>query len=370
MAGRRSSMPGQLPVESVETNIEGVFSFVPPPKGLNLMTASRPTLLKHGIFFQPPDSEREPQRFALWEKFVSEIWTEDNFVVPVFEPSKALPHILRGPVQQLSPNNTNPQWGGVAIKSTNQYNWVGAMGVWNVPTASSPQWAGAEPAPDDLEYHSGAWVGLDGAWNGQPGASGDVLQAGTSQDAVPGITTMDMPEGIGRYTAWAEWYTPAYNNPQDRQNYPYLAPQTINNMLIQAGDQVSVIVQYVQSRGANIGDPIPPPGPYHLGAVLLVDHTAGVAVNFYWPPPPQATFAGDSAEWIMELNDGMALAAFTTLEFTDAGACNVGDAPPGGIAGVELQNGTIFDLKDGSGSVVTATTPSEGNVTIQYVPPP
>jgi Peptidase A4 family len=72
----------------------------------------------------------------------------------------------------------------------------------------------------------------------------------------------------------------------------------------------------------------------------------------------------------MELNDGTALAAFTTLDFTDAGACNVGDAPPGGIAGTELQNGTIFDLKDGSGSVVTLTTPSEGNVTIQYLPPP
>jgi Peptidase A4 family len=378
--GRRSSKPGQLPVESVETNIEGVYSFVPPPRGVNLISASRPTLLKHGIFFPPPDSESEPRRFALWERFVWEIWTEDNFVVPVFEPSKALPHILKGPVQQISPNNTtSTNWGGVAIRSTNQYNWAGAMGVWNVPTVTAPEWQGAEPAPNDQEYHSASWVGLGGAWKGQPGASLALLQAGVAHDVVPGITTEDMPGGIGRYSAWAEWFTPAYYFPLDRIKYKYLAPQTISNMLVEPGDQISVIIQYVQHRGDAIANPAPQPGPYTFGAVLIVDMTTGSAANFYWPPPPvppdlgigsQASFSRDSAEWIVELNDGTALAAFSTLEFTDAGACNAFDAPPGGIAGTELQNGTIFDLKDGSNHIVTATMSAEGSVRIQYVPPP
>ena len=136
MATKRSSKARKLPVESVETNIEGVYSFVPPPRGIDLTTASRATLLKHGILFRRPDPEREPRWFGLWKKFVTEIWTENNFVVPVFEPSKDLPHILRGPVQFVTPNNSiSTNWGGVVVRGS----WVGAMGVWNVPTVSAPQ---------------------------------------------------------------------------------------------------------------------------------------------------------------------------------------------------------------------------------------
>lgn len=52
-AGRSSGMR-KLPVASVETNIPGVHSFVPPPRGLDLATASQATLLRHGVFFRRP----------------------------------------------------------------------------------------------------------------------------------------------------------------------------------------------------------------------------------------------------------------------------------------------------------------------------
>jgi Peptidase A4 family len=223
------------------------------------------------------------------------------------------------------------------------------MGIWTVPTVSAPQGKYAAPAADDGQYHSASWVGLDGAWANNPNeptASQDTLQAGIAQNVNPGITTQDQPGGIGLYYAWAEWFTPAFFNQNARTTYPYLAPQKISTVHVNPGDQIAVFVQYVQHRGDNISNPSPPPGPYHFGAVLLVNMTTGGTANFYWPPPPQASFAGDSAEWIMELNDGTVLPAFSTINFTDAEACDVADAPPGGVIGTELQDGTVIDLVD------------------------
>jgi hypothetical protein len=286
---------------------------------------------------------------------------------------------LKGPIQRISPNKARSNnWGGLALRSVRELfppvldNWVGAMGIWRVPTVSAPQGKNATPA-DDGQYHSASWVGLDGAWANNPNeptASQDVLQAGIAQNVNPGITTQDQPGGIGLYSAWAEWFTPAFSDPNARTEYPYLAPQTISTVSVNPGDQITVVVQYVQHRGDNIFNPSQPPGPYHFGAVLLVNMTTGKTANFYWPPPPQASFAGDSAEWIMELNDGSVLPAFSTISFTDAEACDVADAPPGGVIGTELQDGTVIDLVDKFNSIKTKAAGAGAELTIQYEPPP
>jgi hypothetical protein len=94
---RKSRTTGKnRPFELLPTSMKGVYSFVPPPKGVDLRTASRRTLIKHGIFMRRPDPEREPKHFALWNRFVGEIWREENFNLPTFGPSPGIPHGLKG----------------------------------------------------------------------------------------------------------------------------------------------------------------------------------------------------------------------------------------------------------------------------------
>jgi hypothetical protein len=175
----------------------------------------------------------------------------------------------------------------------------------------------------------------------------------------------------------------------------------ICNMEVAAGDQMSVAVQYVQHKGDLIGNPNPPQlptgGHYTFGAVLIVNVTRRQAMSFYLSPPPYydpqprhgpgreppprpvtqepTPFTGDSAEWIMELTSEAAgdpvnvLPAFSTLQFTDAGACDPLDAPPSGDIGVELENAVIFNVMDNCGVTETNASGAEGGgVTIEAGP--
>jgi hypothetical protein len=173
------------PFELVPTNLKGVYSFVPPPKGVDLTTASRRTLIRHGVLMRRPDPEREPKLFAQWKKFVGEIWTEENFVVPTFGPPSGMPHNLRG----LQPTETNGvfnshNWSGCMVVG----NWVGVMGVWQVPAVSLPLTPAATAPNGWSGWQSASWVGLNGGGmqlDGSflPGTSSqDVLQAGVAQN--------------------------------------------------------------------------------------------------------------------------------------------------------------------------------------------
>jgi Peptidase A4 family len=127
--------------------------------------------------------------------------------------------------------------------------------------------------------------------------------------------------------------------------------------------------------GDNIGNPTPPAGPYHFGGILLVNVTTGKSANLYVAPPVAAfpissgTFTGDTAEWIMECPNGPdngTLPQFSSVTFQQAGACNVLDAPPGGYAGVALQNGVLYNFLDGFSNVETNESAGVGTVTINY----
>ena len=145
------------PLALKQTSIEGVYSFVPPPKGTDLTRASRSTLLKHGALMPRPDPEKEPKRFALWTRFVTEIWTEANFVDPVFGPSTGIPSRAKMGSQGLTAdgNYLSFGWSGVVASG----RWAGAWGVWQVPTVSKP----ATPIGPNTKWWSSSWVGLDGA---------------------------------------------------------------------------------------------------------------------------------------------------------------------------------------------------------------
>ena len=120
----------KLPFNLIPTNLEGVHSFVPPPKGTDLTKADQETLLKHGLWMRRPDLDREPKLFAMWCRYVNEIWTEENFVPPVFEVTKDTPHDLKGTLVP-TPNGyiSSGGWSGVVTVG----RWVGVMGMWQVP---------------------------------------------------------------------------------------------------------------------------------------------------------------------------------------------------------------------------------------------
>jgi len=305
-----------------------------------------------------PDPEKEPKRFALWTRFVTEIWTEANFVDPVFGPSTGIPSRAKMGSQGLTAdgNYLSFGWSGVVASG----RWAGAWGVWQVPTVSKP----ATPIGPNTKWWSSSWVGLDGAAGLIPGATTtDVLQAGIEQAVAP--------DGTPSYFAWYEWFVPN-PSPVVVSKFPFVNVIPILSVPVSPGDEISVVIQYVKSNTANIGDPTPPTGPYAFGGILLVNMRTNQSVNLYLPPPTGASFAGETAEWIMECPVGGtgSLPKFTPVNFTTAAACVPYVTPsqplPGSQAGVELQNANTTEFKDSNGIIETKVSAQPTQVEITY----
>jgi hypothetical protein len=351
----------KLPYNHIPSNLAGVHSFVPPPKGTDLTKADRETLLKHGIWVRRPDPDREPKLFAMWHRYVTEIWTEENFVPPVLEATNDTPHNLKGTLVP-TPNGhmSSGGWSGVVTVG----RWVGAMGMWLIPTISAP----STPAGSMGVWQSSSWVGLDGAAGQIPGTtSTDVLQTGISQNiGNPSAGQSASPA----YYAWFEWAVADLAAAVD--HYPYVYPVRIKSAMVSAGDEISAIVQYVTHRGPVDPNPVPGRGPHHFGGVMLTNVTTGKPlINMPLRPPPGASFAGESAEWIMECPgaayDRSTLPKFSKVTFTNAGACDVNDAPPGANAGVALGNAAQVTFQDSYENVETSVSAGLATVTINYL---
>ena len=173
-----------------------------------------------------PDPDREPELFALWHRYVTEIWTEENFVPPVFEESEDMPHNLKGEVRQTEGGYTSSGgWSGAVVVG----EWVGVMGMWQVPTVSAPN---TPVGPGGWQCSS--WVGLDGAKGLIPGTTTtDVLQAGVSHNVV---AATDGQAAYPAYYAWYEWVVSDLSI-WNRRRYPYIYPIIIKSPIVQAGDE-------------------------------------------------------------------------------------------------------------------------------------
>jgi hypothetical protein len=102
---------------------------------------------------------------------------------------------------------------------------------------------------------------------------------------------------------------------------------------------------------------------------MLMNMTKNKGHSLYLAPPTGASFLGDSAEWIMECPDGLegdSLPKFSSVTFHTAGACNVGDAIPGGEIGIELQKADQVVFEDAEGVTETNVSADVGTVTITY----
>ncbi len=102
------------------------------------------------------------------------------------------------------------------------------------------------------------------------------------------------------------------------------------------------------------------------GQITLANVTTGVQFTLSLLPPPGVSFAGQSAEWIMEApNTGVpvtSLPKFTEVKFAQAGCSG-----PGGATGDPAQGDTVDIF--GFGDQLTSTTVAPGTVTIDFIAP-
>jgi hypothetical protein len=103
-----------------------------------------------------------------------------------------------------------------------------------------------------------------------------------------------------------------------------------------------------------------------LGMITLANDTNGAHTSIVLAPPPDASFTGNTAEWIVEtptLPGGVAsLPKFTEVQFTAAVCCG-----PGNVSG-DPATGDATSIVE-FGQVLTAETLAANAVTIDDVGP-
>ncbi len=229
-----------------------VRTFEAPPEGFDPLTASKTTLMRHGIV-PKPDEEKEPELYKAWHKVFSR---DLNHIVPEFEENKHKQHKPSEKVKQLQDGTaTSHNWSGEVIfnPAGDSFKWI--EGSWIVPDPNQPP-----GLPTGSWYYSSAWVGIDGY--GSP----DVLQAGTSQDAL--VQNNSTQKSV---YAWWEWYP----------NYEI----KINNLPVSSGDYMTCLICVTSNKTATI---------------YLTNLSTSTSLSFQITAPSGTTLVGNSAEWIVE----------------------------------------------------------------------
>ena len=141
------------------------------------------------------------------------------------------------------------------------------MGMWTIPSVS----ASIDPQGTRGGWDSSSWVGLDGTYG-----SDDVLQAGIEQR----VTI----SGVAEYVAWYEWFAPPIPG-----SPPYVYQVNIPDFPVSPDQTVFCAVGYVSNHTA--------------GNIYFANFTTGRYFGITLAPPPNATFSGNTAEWILEAPD-------------------------------------------------------------------
>jgi hypothetical protein len=326
MANVPSPFLKKLPFPVVETKIKGVYANPGWPSDFDLEKATPTELMKHGIFWRKPGAGDDPRLVQAWHEGAAKARTIKKWLVPEFEPQIGKKH-LRGPVvRQQDGTYLGSIWSGGVLPGT----WSGVIGQWTIPKVSKPP----QPPGASGGWTSSSWVGIDGAYG-----SDDVLQAGVQQQVDA--------SGKASYVAWYEWFTPPVAN-----SPPYIWQVNIPNFPIAPGDTVFCSVQYIGKTAGHL---------YFFNAT----NPAAAPLSITLAPPPGASFSGNSAEWIMECNDGgepqNSLPAFTPVKFSGGVACGPNTPSANPI------NGDTFVILGAAGEVLTDTVLGDGTVEITFV---
>jgi hypothetical protein len=321
---------GKLPYPLLSTNLTGAFASPAPPDGFDPNTASTAELVKNGLLWRRPAATDSPALVNAWKTVFSRTWLAKDRIVPQFETQTGKTHVLKKPLTQVTDRNfVNGAWSGAGIRGG---KWTGVIGFWDIPTVSKP----SEPQGETGGWDSSSWIGLDGFDIGI--VSNDVLQAGIQQVVSAG--------GQASYVAWFEWYAPAQAGSPG-----YIYQTNIANFPVKPGQQIYCSVQYVNNGTA--------------GYIYFANETTGQHFSITLAPPPGATFAGNSIEWIMEAPDGgepiAALPKFTPVQFTSAIGCNAS-----GAVG-NPQSGDTANIETTGGKLLTKVAVGNDTVTIDFI---
>jgi len=287
----------KIPFPVVPTNLKGAYSVIAPPDDFDPNTASPSELVKNGIFWRRPAATDSPALREAWQKAFSHKWLAKDREVPVFQPGVRRTHVLKRPPKKIADANyLTFNWAGAATLSGGPY--TGAVGMWKVPSVLRPPWPPSGSGDPDA-YMSSSWIGLDG-YNISVDNSNDVLQSGVGQD-IDG-------NGHAHYNAWYEWFVDI--DVEKNIGPKYVSEVSIPTVPVKAGDEIFVSVQYIGKS---------------FGYIWLANRTTGKHFAIVLAPPPNADFAGNTVEWIMEDPNGgedyTSLAKFTPVIFTSAIAC-------------------------------------------------
>ncbi|MCJ1358518.1 MAG: hypothetical protein MMC33_008518 [Icmadophila ericetorum] len=243
-----------------------------------------------------------------------------NPMIPAGTPTKAEgPDPAAGEIS-ANPTEYSSNWAGVVLTAPpagSTFNSV--VGTFTVPKPSVPSGSGSGT------YSGTAWVGIDG----------DTYQNAILQS---GVDWSVSSSGGYSYVAWYEWFP----NPQ----------VNFGSLSVTSGDVITVTVKSSSNK---------------KGTATVENVTTGKsATTTVSAPCSTCTLGGQNAEWIVEdYSEGSSLvpfANFGTVTFTGASA---GDSAGGSVG---TSGGTILDIENSSGTVITSVTiPSNSEVQVKYV---
>jgi hypothetical protein len=320
----------RIPYALIKTNLPGAYTSPMPPDDFDPNTASPGDLVRQGLPWRRPDAATEPRLRAAWDKVFGRKWLAKDRIVPQLRPHVGKTHLLgKKSVKQEDGRYLVPTWSGAAIDTG---SWTNVIGYWFIPTVGVPN----EPQGTEGGWHCSSWIGIDG-YNLDI-VSNDVLQAGIDQ-------RVDASGNVSCF-AWYEWFAP-----QTSGSPGYIWETEITNFPVSPGQQVYCSVAYNSNNTA--------------GTLYFANETTGQWFSITLAPPPGASFAGNTIEWIMEAPDGgepiSSLPSFTPVTFTGA----VGCGPNGATANPEVADTLI--IENASGVVLTSVENGDDTTTITFI---
>jgi len=268
--------PPDLPPEYLAEIARRAHPYPLPPADFDPLSATDAQLDQYGLPARP-DQKAEPDLFQYWSWLLGKPF---RVITPEFStPGGSAPP---APADQGSRSGrwgvrgreNSRNWSGLYIMPQRPNRFVQVIGSWHVPQPSVPPVLPEGAVPDNDEYQSSTWIGIDGH-RSYPKSSMPQIGTGQFIRVADGIKTV-------RTTAWWEWWSKDDQFPPQNRNNP---PVMIANFPVAIGDEISAGVTVQSSDEVRF---------------YIKNQTKGVFTTFLVIAPGPILPLGSTAEWIME----------------------------------------------------------------------
>ncbi|KAE8377098.1 peptidase A4 family-domain-containing protein [Aspergillus bertholletiae] len=261
------------------------------------------TVLASAALASPLTSQRRARNAARLQARTAQ--RHSNF--PFKEGTSQILHLNETTHEDYSSN-----WAGAVLIGS---GYTSVTGTFTVPNPSVPSGGSSSE-----QYCASAWVGIDG----------DTCSTAILQTGVDFCVDSSGPS----FDAWYEWYP----------DYAY----DFSGISFSVGDSVKVTVDASSKSG---------------GTATIENLSTGKTVSHSFSGESANPLCETNAEWILEdFSSGSSLvpfANFGTVTFTDISVTSGGSSS--GASGA-----TLIDIKQ-NGAVLTSSSASDSEVTVQYV---